>query len=247
MCTMPDQEAVLSTQSPAAAVPAAAFFDVDNTLLHGSSLFLFGRGAVRERIITLRELLQFAYKQFRFKRVGENLSHMKSFQEQALRLIAGRSVAELEESLERVCDTYVIPKIWPEALELIEREKANGRDVWLITATPIQIADEIARQVGATGALATVPAEDDGVFTGELAGPVVHAEVKTQVATRLAHERGYSLPDSSAYSDSANDVTLLALVGHPFATNPDAKLRAIARQRSWPVIFLHRKGKRRRR
>lgn len=233
-----------SAESPAAdnagTARAVAFFDVDNTLVHGSSLFMFGRGAVREGFIRFRDLWQFAYKQFRFKRVGENIKHVKSLQSQALRLIAGRSAEDLETAATDICAHYVVPRIWPEALLLIAKEKEEGKDVWLLTATPIQIAREIARAVGATGALGTISEQVDGKFTGELVGPVLHAEEKTVAAKALASERGYDLAASSAYSDSSNDVTLLELVGHPVATNPDNKLAAIAAERGWSVIRFPR-------
>lgn len=230
---------------PAEPGSSAAFFDVDNTLVHGSSLFMFGRGAVKERLVGFRDLWRFAYKQFRFKRVGENLKHLKSFQDQALHLIEGRSARELESAAVPICAKYVIPRIWPEALLLIQKERDLGRDVWLLTATPVQIAREMAKAVGATGALGTVPQQVDGVFTGELVGPVLHAEAKTEAAKALAAERGYDLSASSAYSDSINDVTLLELVGHPVATNPDARLAAVAAERGWPVSRFARSLRRR--
>lgn len=241
---MSQMDAATPAEDRASAARAVAFFDVDNTLVHGSSLFMFGRGAVREGAFTFRQLWRFAYKQFRFKRVGENLDHMKSLKEQALRIIGGRSAHELEDVAGSICQRYVIPRIWPEALLLIAKEKAEGKDVWLLTATPIQISREIAAAVGATGALGTVPEQINGVFTGNLVGPVLHAEAKTDAAERLAAERGYDLAASSAYSDSVNDVTLLQLVGHPVATNPDAKLAAIAAERGWPVVQFARSRRR---
>lgn len=243
---MSTTNAATPANDSAGPVKAAAFFDVDNTLVHGSSLFMFGRGAVKEGVFTFRELLRFAYKQFRFKRVGENIKHLKSFQDQALRVIEGRNARELEASAEGICQRYVTPHIWPEALLLIAKEKEEGRDVWLLTATPIQIASHMAAAVGATGALGTVPHQVGGVFTGDLVGPVLHGAAKTDAARALAAERGYDLSASSAYSDSVNDVTLLELVGSPVATNPDAKLAAIAAERHWPTVRFPRSHRQRR-
>ncbi len=244
MARMSTQRAVPPADDNTGTAGAAAFFDVDNTLVHGSSLFMFGRGAVKEGSLGFRDLWQFAYKQFRFKRVGENPKHVKSLQSRALRMIAGRSTKDLEDAAEKICARYVVPRIWPEALLLIAKEREAGRDVWLLTATPIQIAREIAHAVGATGALGTVPEQKDGVFTGELVGSVLHAEAKTEAAKRLATERGYDLAASSAYSDSSNDVTLLEVVGNPVATNPDAKLTILAAENSWPIVRFPRSRRR---
>lgn len=242
---MSSQEARRSATDDTARADRAAFVDVDNTLLHGASLFVFGRGAVKEGIITFRQLLQFAYKQFRFKRVGENPKHMVSFRARALQMVAGRDVAEIEAAVGPVCAKYVAPKIWPEAKETIRRHLDRGDDVWLVTATPVQIADEIAKAVRATGVLATIPEERDGVFTGKLVGTVLHGPAKAVAVRRLAAEHGYSLEECTVYSDSVNDLPLFELVGHPVATNPDKKLRQIAAERRWPILsFRKRSGRR---
>ena len=116
-----------------------------------------------------------------------------------------------------------------------QRHLDAGQRVWLVTATPVELANILARRLGLTGALGTVAESVDGVYTGRLVGGLLHGEAKAAAIRALAEREGLDLARSSAYSDSANDLPMLSLVGHPIAVNPDAELRAVATERGWPM------------
>jgi phosphoserine phosphatase len=126
-------------------------------------------------------------------------------------------------------------KIWPGTRELTQMHLDAGQQVWLITATPYELAETIARRLGLTGALGTVAESVDGVFTGRLAGEILHGTGKAHAVRSLAIREGLNLKRCTAYSDSYNDVPLLSLVGTAVAINPDARLRALARERGWEI------------
>jgi len=119
----------------------------------------------------------------------------------------------------------------------------RGQEVWLVTATPVEVAQVIARRLGLSGALGTVAESVDGVYTGRLVGQPLHGAAKARAVSALAQEKGLDLSRCAAYSDSANDIPLLSLVGHPCAVNPDAALLGHARARGWQVVD-YRRGRR---
>jgi HAD superfamily hydrolase (TIGR01490 family) len=214
---------------------AAAFFDVDNTIIRGASIFHLARGLYHRKFFTLRQVTGFAVQQTRFVMLGESLSHLEEIQARALSFVAGHSVSELRAIGEEVYEELMIGKIWPGTQALARAHLASGQRVWLVTATPVEIAEVIARRLGLTGALGTVPEHVDGVYTGRLVGRPMHGKAKAEAVRELAGREGLDLARCSAYSDSANDIPLLDLVGHPYAINPDGRLRAYARARSWPM------------
>ena len=112
---------------------------------------------------------------------------------------------------------------------------ASGHQVWLVTATPIEIGELIARRLGATGALGTVAEHEDGFYTGRLVGDMLHGRAKAAAVTALAEREGVDLDRSYAYGDSTNDVPILSTVGNPCAINPDKRLRRHAAAVGWPV------------
>jgi HAD superfamily hydrolase (TIGR01490 family) len=214
---------------------AAAFFDVDNTVVRGASIFLLARGLYRRRFFTLRDILGFARQQLSFVLVGENLEHLEDIQAKALTFVAGHSVAELRAVGEEIFDDLPTRKIWPGTHALARMHVDAGQRVWLVTATPVEVADVIARRLGLTGALGTVAEHVDGVYTGRLVGQPMHGLAKAEAVRALAEREGLDLERCAAYSDSANDIPLLSMVGNPCAINPDARLRDHARARGWRV------------
>ena len=129
----------------------------------------------------------------------------------------------------------VAARIWEGARELTQRHLSAGQRVWLVTATPVELASILSRRLGLTGALGTVAETVDGVYTGRLVGGLLHGEAKAAAIRALAVREGLDLARCSAYSDSANDIPLLEMVGSPCAVNPDSTLRAHARDQGWPV------------
>jgi len=216
-------------------MPVIAFFDVDNTLMRGTSIFPVGREAFSRGLIRARDIALFGWHQSRFIRVGENDAHLTSARERALGLVAGRTEAEILALTDEIWEHRLHGRLYPETVALAHDHLARGHQVWLVTATPWEVADVIARRLGLTGALGTRVETVDGVYTGRLEGPVLHAGHKARVARDLAERVGADLADCWAYSDSRNDLPLLRLVGHPVAINPDAALAHHARAEGWPV------------
>ena len=230
----------LGEPTPAGAPPpdltAAAFFDVDNTLVHGSSLVHFARGLAARKYFTYGDLGRFAYAQAKFQLLGrENSEDVAEGKRKALAFIEGRSTAELMALGEEIYDQILADKIWPGTRALTQMHLDAGQQVWLVTATPYELAATIATRLGLTGALGTVAESVDGVFTGRLVGDILHGAGKAHAVRSLAIREGLNLKRCTAYSDSFNDVPMLSLVGTAVAINPDADLRDLARERGWEI------------
>jgi HAD superfamily hydrolase (TIGR01490 family) len=221
--------------SEPAETSAAAFFDLDNTVLRGASIFHLAKGLWKREFFTGRDIAAMLWKQVHFALVGENLAHLAQIREQALGFVAGHTVEEIGRIGEEVYDEVMADKVWPGTRALAQGHLDAGEDVWLVTATPVEVASVIASRLGLTGALGTVAESTDGVYTGRLVGEPLHGPAKAVAVEALAQERGYDLSRCSAYSDSANDIPMLSLVGHPFAVNPDKALRHHAKAHGWTV------------
>ena len=214
---------------------SAAFFDVDNTIMQGASIFHLARGLYRRKFFTLKDIAGFAWQQAQFVLVGENMEHVEDIQAKALSFVAGHPVAELRAVGEEVFDELMADKIWPGTHALARMHLDAGQRVWLVTASPVEVADVIASRLGLTGALGTVAEHVDGVYTGRLVGKPMHGAAKAEAVKALAEAEGLDLDRCSAYSDSANDIPLLTLVGNPCAINPDTRLRAHAAAEGWRI------------
>ena len=215
---------------------AAAFFDVDNTVMQGASIFHLAKGLHRRKFFTTREILGAAWKQAYFRVVGvEDPEHVAEARASALAFIAGHSVQELEELGEEIFDEAMAHRIWPGTRALTQLHLDQGQRVWLVTAAPIEIATIIARRLGLTGALGTVSEHVDGVYTGQLVGEMLHGPAKAEAVKALAEREGLDLSRCSAYSDSVNDLPMLSIVGDPCAINPDSRLRDHARANGWRI------------
>ncbi|GHE53851.1 HAD family hydrolase [Streptomyces griseoaurantiacus] len=213
---------------------AAAFFDLDNTVMQGAALFHFGRGLYKRKFFDTRELARFAWQQAWFRLAGvEDPEHMQEARDSALSIVKGHRVAELQSIGEEIYDEYMAERIWPGTRALAQAHLDAGQKVWLVTAAPVEIATVIARRLGLTGALGTVAESVDGVYTGRLVGEPLHGPAKAEAVRALAAAEGLDLSRCAAYSDSHNDIPMLSLVGHPYAINPDAKLRKHARRLDW--------------
>ncbi|MDO7868585.1 HAD family hydrolase [Nocardioides jiangxiensis] len=215
---------------------AAAFFDVDNTVMQGASIFHLAKGLHKRKFFTTKDLLGAAYKQAYFRIVGvEDPEHIEKARNQGLSFIAGHTVEELREVGEEIFDEAMAHRIWPGTRALAQIHLDQGQRVWLVTAAPVEIAEVIARRLGLTGAMGTVAEHVDGVYTGRLVGEMLHGPAKAVAVSALAEREGLDLARCSAYSDSSNDLPLLGLVGDPCAVNPDSKLRAHAQEQGWRI------------
>ncbi|MGH3913063.1 MAG: HAD family hydrolase [Pseudonocardiaceae bacterium] len=216
---------------------AAAFFDVDNTMMMGASIFYFARGLATRKYVTAGDLATFAWQQLKFRVGGKELSpeEIHNSREHALSFVAGRPIGELVELGEDIYDELMADRIWAGTRALAQMHLDAGQRVWLVTATPVELAAIIARRLGLTGALGTVAEALDGYYTGRLVGDILHGPVKAHAIRALAAKEGLDLRRCTAYSDSSNDIPMLSVVGTAVAVNPDPDLREIARARNWQI------------
>lgn len=221
---------------------AAAFFDLDRTIISGSSVFVFGIAAWRSGLVPTSDLLEDARNAIGFRFAGASDEKTAAVRDRILGAIAGTTVAEL-----RSLGDQVIPRLLKdvrlEARGLIDLHHDAGRDTYIVSASPIEIVQDLATAMGMTGGIGTVAEVIDGVYTGRLAEPFCYGEGKSRAITKLAKERGYDLRLSYAYSDSAGDLPFLEEVGHPVAVNPDRSLQLMAYHRGWPIVVFSRKAK----
>lgn len=212
-----------------------AFFDLDNTIIRGGSLFHLARGLQRRRFFSKGEIANFFWKHLKFVVIGrESLADMDSIRAMALNFIAGHEVSELMALSEEIVDSNILPKVYEGSRALAEGHLNRGEEVWIVTASPQQVANLLAERLGFTGALGTLAEVVDGRYTGKLNGPVLHGSHKPVAVREFAAQRGIDLAACTAYSDSFNDLPLLEAVGHPVVVNADYRLRAWARRRGWP-------------
>jgi HAD superfamily hydrolase (TIGR01490 family) len=214
---------------------AAAFFDVDNTILRGSSSFLFGKSAFERKFFSRKDFWRFAWHQFVFIWKGENNTKLSALKDRALALVEGQLVSDLQILVDEVYDKHIKLKLWPETVRLAKDHIKQGREVWLVTAAPQELGDVIAHELGLTGAIGTKVERRDGILTGKLVGKPIHGPQKRKAILALAKERNLSLKRSYAYSDSQNDLPMLTAVGHPVAVNPDKILTRYAKAADWPI------------
>lgn len=215
---------------------AAAFFDLDNTIVRGASLFHLARGLAKRKFFTFGDVSAFAWKQAKFRVAGkEHTGDIASAIDAALSFVAGHSVDEVVTLGDEIFDERIEDKLYGQTIALAREHLHQGQRVWLVSAAPVELASLIARRLRLTGALGTVSETVGGVYTGRLAGAPLHGPAKAEAVRALAEREGLDLAQCAAYSDSANDIPMLSLVGHPTAINPDTRLRRHAKAMGWHV------------
>jgi HAD superfamily hydrolase (TIGR01490 family) len=215
---------------------AAAFFDLDNTVIQGASLFHLAKGLYRRGFFPTRVIVKGLWLQIYFRMVGrEKAGHIDDARSVTLGFIQGHTVEEVTEIANEVYEESIAERIWPGTRSLAQMHLDVGQQVWLVTAAPVEVAGIIAARMGLTGALGTTAEHRDGVYTGRLKGDLLHGPAKAEAIRALAHEHGLDLAHCFAYSDSYNDLPMLSLVGHPCAINPDGRLLAHAEEQDWQV------------
>lgn len=223
---------------------AAAFFDLDRTLISGASSFPFGVEAWRQGLATSSDVAKWAIAAVSFLIAGDKGDNaLMDIRSEFLTRIEGSSVSELDQVGQAVLPKLV-SRVRPESRKLVSMHHEAGRDTWIVSASPHRIVDPLAASLSMTGAVGTEGEVVDGAFTGKLGGPFIYGPGKAQAIEKLASDRGYDLNLCYAYSDSISDLPMMELVGHPVAVNPDSELGAIARERGWPIVIFARKTKR---
>lgn len=233
------------TESPAHANAAtvAAFFDVDNTIVRGASAYHIARGLQQRGYFRWHNILHFGWEQAKYTLFGESREQLDELRDEALSIIKGWSAAEMAQVGEEVYDEVLALRIFPGTKAIIDEHLAQGHQVWLVTASPVEIGTVIAKRLGATGALGTVAEQKDGHYTGRLVGDFLHKERKAAAVRQLAEDQVLDLDHSFAYGDSVNDGPMLEAVGHPCAINPDTKLRKLATERGWRIEEFRKRRK----
>jgi len=219
----------------------AAFFDVDNTLVRGSTLYFLGRGMYQRGFFTKADISRFVVANIRFRMTGTEKSEVIArFQKSAQDFIGGHSVTEIKKIGEEIYDEFVSPKIWQGTFEIAKSHLDQGEEVWLVTAAPQDMANIISQRLGFTGALGSKAHIENGIYTGSLDGKLLHGTEKAIAIKKLSEEREFDLAECFGYSDSHNDMPLLQAVGKPSAINPDAVLRIRALAEGWPIHDFRR-------
>ncbi len=221
----------------------AAFFDLDRTLISGSSTFAFALAARRRGLMTRRRLLRDGSGAVTFRLTGASDTKVDRVRDRILGAVAGNRQADLvalnPDVLPRLLD-----KVRPEARLLLDMHRRAGRETFIVSASPQEMVGPLAEALGMTGGIGTVSEVVDGVYTGGLAGPFCYGQGKVDAIVEAAGWEGYDLGRCYAYSDSASDLPMLEAVGHPVAVNPDKALARVAHERGWPIVLFRRKTRR---
>jgi HAD superfamily hydrolase (TIGR01490 family) len=219
------------------AARSAAFFDLDNTMVRGSTLYFLGRAMYQRGFFSKADISKFVVANVRFRLTGtEKPEVIERFQKAATDFIGGHDVKEIYTIAQSVYDEYVSPALIQGTIEIAKKHLSEDTEVWLVTAAPEDMAKLIADRLGFTGALGTKVCIDNGKYVGKLDGKILHGVEKARAVRELAAARGFSLNNCHAYSDSASDFPLLQSVGTPHAINPDARLRIKALAENWEIV-----------
>jgi HAD superfamily hydrolase (TIGR01490 family) len=220
-------------------VAAAAFFDLDRTLLRRSSALALA-GTFRERgLISRRQLAKAALMQLLFVARGADQDAVRRVAEDGLLVLKGQTPEEMRELVASALEPVLKPLVNRESLALASKHKERGERVYIVSAALQEIVAALADDLGFDGALGTICDVEDGVYTGHSRHPLHHL-AKADAVRELAERKGFDLAQCTAYSDSHTDLPFLELVGHPVAVNPDGKLRRVAAERRWPVVDVGR-------
>lgn len=212
-----------------------ALFDLDRTLLPGSSLLLVARALVANGELSAGRLAAAMAANAVFTRRGVGVSRTEQLRDLVLGEVDGRPVATLAALVDGVAGE-VVARSYPAGRWLIDRHVAAGDHVVLLSASPQEVVEAVADRLGADVGIGTVAQVEDGHYTGRLQGPFCHGEGKLE---RLRAVLGdIDLAESTAYADSASDLPVLLACGRAVAVNPDRRLRAEAALRTWPVLRL---------
>jgi HAD superfamily hydrolase (TIGR01490 family) len=226
----------------AADARGAAFFDLDKTLMEGSSAFHFARASYKRGQLSRRQIARDAWANVRFRLQGSTDEATDALRKRVYASIAGRRVVDLARLTPDIL-AGILPRVYPDMLEVAWRHQDAGRPVYIVTAASQEIADILATVLIFDGGIGTRSEVHDGVYTGRPEGPFTYREGKAEAIGEVARREGYDLGESWAYSDSESDLPMLRAVGHPVAVNPDAALLREAREQGWEVIRFDRLGR----
>ena len=215
---------------------AAAFFDLDKTVVARSSTLAFGRDLYREGLITPAVVLKGAYAQMAYQLLGANEARMEKSRVALLELTKGWEAARVQRLVREALQEVIDPLVYQEALDLFEAHRRAGRDLYLVSSSGVEVVVPVAEYLGVPHVIATrARVDENGRYDGTLEF-YCYGHGKVEGIRAEAEARELDLETSYAYSDSITDLPMLELVGHPVAVNPDRELRAIARRRGWEIV-----------
>jgi HAD superfamily hydrolase (TIGR01490 family) len=218
---------------------AAAFFDLDKTLIEGSSAIHFGRAAYRRGLVSRRQLAKDLWANVRFRLNGSTDEETDALRRRILDSIAGHRVVDLAR-LGPDMLAGIMPRAYPEMLEVAWQHQDAGRAAYIVTAASQELAEMLAGVFSFDGGIGVRSEIRDGFYTGRAEGPFTYREGKAVAIREVAEQEGFDLSESYAYSDSESDLPMMRAVGHPVAVNPDQKLLKIARAEGWQVMTFDR-------
>ena len=225
------------------AARGAAFFDLDRTLIAGSSAFEFARASYKAGLTTRRRLAADGWANLRFRLQGASDEQTEALKQRVFKALEGVRVRDLERLAPDVL-AGILPRVYPQMLEVAYAHQDSGRPVYICTAASQEVADLLATVLRFDGGVGTRGEISDGHYTGRQAGPFIYREGKAEAIRQLAQEEGYDLADCWAYSDSESDLPMLQAVGHPVAVNPDSGLARAAGEAGWEIMRFETLGRR---
>jgi HAD superfamily hydrolase (TIGR01490 family) len=219
---------------------AAAFFDLDKTLIQGSSGFQFARAVREAGMISRRRLIGDAVANIKFRLRGATDAESEALRDRVAATLSGVRVRDLDRLGVRVLQR-ILPRVYPQMLTIAYEHQDAGRPVYIVTAASEDLAVVLARVMNFDGAIGSHLSEiEDGVYTGQATGRFLYNEAKAVAIRKLAEEEDFDLAASYAYSDSVSDLPMLRAVGNPVVVNPDAELFELAREGGWEVLRFDR-------
>jgi len=224
-------------------MPGAAFFDLDKTLIEGSSAIHFGRAAYKHGMVSRRQIARDAWANIKFRLNGSTDAGTDELRQRILDSITGQRTVDLARLGPDVL-AGILPLLYREVLDEAYAHQDAGRAVYIVTAASQELADVLAHVLVLDGGIGMRSEVRDGVYTGRPAGPFTYREGKAVAIRELAEREGIDLSESYAYSDSATDIPMLEVVGHPVAVNPDRVLERVAREEGWRIMRFDKLGRR---
>ncbi len=223
---------------------AAAFFDLDKTLMAGSSGMPFARVAMRHGIVSRRQLTSWGFEHLRYRLRGTTDERTAEVLRQARELISGVAARQVERMNPEVL-AAILPRVYPQMLDEVHAHRDAGRATFIVSAAGNGVVEPLAAVLGMDGGIGTrYEVDAEGAFTGRFDGPFVYGPGKVEAMEAFADEHGIDLAESYAYSDSLSDLPMLEAVGHAVVVNPDPALAALAKREGWQTMRFERLGRR---
>jgi HAD superfamily hydrolase (TIGR01490 family) len=226
-----------------AARRGAAFFDLDKTLMEGSSALHFARAAYRAGQLSKGQLARDVWANIRYRLEGSTDEATDALRQRVYDAIAGRRVIDLARLTPQIL-AGILPRMYPQMLDVAWRHQDAGRRAYIVTAASQEIAQLLATVLVFDGGIGARSEVHDGVYTGKPDGPFTYRDGKAEAIREVAAREGLDLSQSWAYSDSESDLPMLRAVGHPVAVNPDAELARVAREEGWEIMRFDRLARR---